>query len=389
MYTQCPQCDTLFSLQAWQLQKAAGRVRCGVCEHTFNALEALSDTPPDGAGDASADELTPEEPLAAEPPPADPPESETAPADPLQSWDDPAEGVEPDRPEALESIETPGAEAADGAVNDPLDPLAADDGPLEGEEDAFSGLEDLYADRAPPYSEKITEELFEQWAAEGMDFTRRPPRGASEGRGEPASVDGEDAGSRVEVAQADDGVAETESGHADAAPPAGRARRGWGRTVLWSLVLLVLTAAAVLQATWLFRDEMATQPWLRGWVEGVCEVLGCSVAAPFEPEHIEVTGRFLEAHPQQDGYLVLGATLVNRHDRPIRYPEVLVELEDLDGHATGAQWFTPHRYLGDGRLRARLDRGMPPGQEIPLRLVFEAPEAGADSFSMEFRPPDA
>ena len=47
MYTQCPDCRASFRVTAAVLQQAAGRVRCGGCGYAFNALERLSEAPPD------------------------------------------------------------------------------------------------------------------------------------------------------------------------------------------------------------------------------------------------------------------------------------------------------------------------------------------------------
>lgn len=43
MYTQCPDCATVFRVTADALKIAQGDVRCGVCSTTFNALENLSE----------------------------------------------------------------------------------------------------------------------------------------------------------------------------------------------------------------------------------------------------------------------------------------------------------------------------------------------------------
>lgn len=45
MYTQCPECGTVFRLSADTLRVAGGDVRCGICSTVFNALDALSDSP--------------------------------------------------------------------------------------------------------------------------------------------------------------------------------------------------------------------------------------------------------------------------------------------------------------------------------------------------------
>lgn len=46
MYTRCPDCQTAFRLSAAVLKKAQGRVRCGGCGSTFNALDHLSEERP-------------------------------------------------------------------------------------------------------------------------------------------------------------------------------------------------------------------------------------------------------------------------------------------------------------------------------------------------------
>lgn len=43
MYTQCPECGTVFKVTPDVLRAARGVVRCGVCDATFNAVQSLSD----------------------------------------------------------------------------------------------------------------------------------------------------------------------------------------------------------------------------------------------------------------------------------------------------------------------------------------------------------
>ncbi|MEQ8207803.1 MAG: zinc-ribbon domain-containing protein, partial [Woeseia sp.] len=47
MYTVCPECKTAFRLNAKILKQAHGRVRCGGCSSTFNAIDHLSEDLPD------------------------------------------------------------------------------------------------------------------------------------------------------------------------------------------------------------------------------------------------------------------------------------------------------------------------------------------------------
>jgi len=52
MYARCPKCHTLFRIRGAQLKAALGYVRCGKCEHLFNALHTLTDTVDEGAVEA-------------------------------------------------------------------------------------------------------------------------------------------------------------------------------------------------------------------------------------------------------------------------------------------------------------------------------------------------
>jgi len=45
LYTQCPDCSTVFRVTAEALRAAQGRVRCGICSAGFDALENLSEAP--------------------------------------------------------------------------------------------------------------------------------------------------------------------------------------------------------------------------------------------------------------------------------------------------------------------------------------------------------
>ena len=46
MYTQCPECLTVYAIDEDALQTSLGIVRCGRCDKRFDALRTLSDTLP-------------------------------------------------------------------------------------------------------------------------------------------------------------------------------------------------------------------------------------------------------------------------------------------------------------------------------------------------------
>jgi predicted Zn finger-like uncharacterized protein len=45
LYTQCPECATVFRVTAGALRAAQGTVRCGICASSFNAIEYLNEQP--------------------------------------------------------------------------------------------------------------------------------------------------------------------------------------------------------------------------------------------------------------------------------------------------------------------------------------------------------
>jgi len=58
LYTQCPDCSTVFRVTAEILRAAQGRVRCGICSSGFNALDNLSEAPVPRVPDEPAHEDT-------------------------------------------------------------------------------------------------------------------------------------------------------------------------------------------------------------------------------------------------------------------------------------------------------------------------------------------
>jgi len=76
MYTQCPECNLMFRVTADVLKQAAGKVRCGGCGNTFNALRYLSEDRPGKQPGRAATGAPPE--LEAEP--GDEPANEPPPA---------------------------------------------------------------------------------------------------------------------------------------------------------------------------------------------------------------------------------------------------------------------------------------------------------------------
>ncbi len=55
MYTQCPHCEAIFRVNMKEITAAHGKLRCGECRNTFDAMDSLSSTLPDGLEQTMAD----------------------------------------------------------------------------------------------------------------------------------------------------------------------------------------------------------------------------------------------------------------------------------------------------------------------------------------------
>ena len=65
MYTQCSNCNAIFRVSMKEVTSAQGELRCGECDHIFNAMDTLSSTLPDdintlgNSDDASTPHIAP------------------------------------------------------------------------------------------------------------------------------------------------------------------------------------------------------------------------------------------------------------------------------------------------------------------------------------------
>ncbi|MDQ2971768.1 MAG: zinc-ribbon and DUF3426 domain-containing protein [Rhodanobacteraceae bacterium] len=88
MYTQCPECLTVYALDAAAIAQGHGSVRCGHCTMLFDALPTLSEAlPPEPFAGLPAHPPAPEPPRLVQPvfrPPADSVSEETPPHAPTQ-----------------------------------------------------------------------------------------------------------------------------------------------------------------------------------------------------------------------------------------------------------------------------------------------------------------
>ena len=163
----CPACGTTFRVRPEQLQARAGRVRCGQCNHAFNALEArvehsplddedFESPPPPAQPEPQAAVATPSLFVLEEKTPAEPPPAEIEAAEP------PDAGFGPfDETPADEAPEPPLEEPAFSAEDDEAPPEAVFERPApEVPPDADERIEPVF---------DLDTEALDEWPAVEID----------------------------------------------------------------------------------------------------------------------------------------------------------------------------------------------------------------------------
>lgn len=291
MLTRCPDCDTTFRITPEQLKVRQGKVRCGECQHVFNALESLI-----------------EETVAVL---AAPPVS--VPVDGFSSEPESTEpvivAVPPEPTFVLEPVQEAVAPSIVDAPVDLLEPL------LEPRLEPVFEPEPEALPEPVPEPESTTEPLPEQaveWTIAGD--TPLP---------DPLLHESPD-----------------EKSHA------GR----W----LWGLGGASAFLALLLQGAIHFRVELAVvSPSARPLLESICGVAGCTVELPSKAELMTIEASDLQPDADQKSLLKLSATLRNRAPFAQAYPHLELSLTDTENRALVRRVMRPEDYLPHGTAIAR------------------------------------
>lgn len=143
--------------------------------------------------------------------------------------------------------------------------------------------------------------------------------------------------------------------------------------VFWSLLLLFGLAAALLQAAYIYRVQLASEfPALRPALERYCEALACTVEYPRRLAQIVIMDSSLQAvrEAQDPGAdddasrLMLSLVLRNNFDRPQQWPSISVDLVDVAGVVAARRALAPADYLPE----LSLQRPFPAQSEVRVSV---------------------
>jgi predicted Zn finger-like uncharacterized protein len=317
--TRCPECATHFRVTAEQLKLRAGRVRCGECQHVFNALDTLIEEPPVVIAPPAVitPTATPDlgqkasfgEELAAAPAPT---------FDSTPASTDGSGGAE--LQQVIESAETLD-DVRESRTPEPV----AEDPPAQAETE--TPTVEPVAEGQPPIRPT-------------QDYSAREPEPWEDAFGE--------------------------------TPPP----RRWPWAVGTMLALLVLGLQAIL----MYRVEIAVLwPESRSLLVAACQMIGCEVTLPAKVALVGIEASDLHPDTAQKGRLALTATLKNRAPFAQHFPHLELTLTDTADKAIVRKVLPPAEYLPH---TATIANGMAPNADIAISVTLDAGELPASGYRL-------
>lgn len=361
MLTRCPACDTHFRVTAEQIKARLGRVRCGACQHAFNALDSLIEEPMPVATAPSVAASSDSAPrhqahqagaFASEPEAAVSPATEGIPYGAPTFEPDSAPMPDfPTRPET--TPHTPGTEPREGnqgrdAADEMIPTPAAGD-----HADHAAALID-----AP--SGVIGSAPGDEGSAAPISFgTEAAPTEAPESE----AVAADDAATADELPEGDDIVAEPQP-------------RRWP----WITGILIAVLVLGLQATLAFRVELAVlSPEAKPALVALCDLAGCEVGLPAKVGLVGIEASDLHPETETKGRLTLTATLKNRAPFAQEFPHLELTLTDTADKPVARKVLAPADYLPP---RTPIAGGMAPNADIAVSVRVDSGEMAASGYRL-------
>jgi predicted Zn finger-like uncharacterized protein len=140
------------------------------------------------------------------------------------------------------------------------------------------------------------------------------------------------------------------------------------RRTLWGLAVGLLAGALAVQASYLFRQDLArVLPGLRPLLVSACEHLGCEMPLPREAAQISIDTSDLQSEPGRPGRFVLHATVKNRAEFLQAWPHLELTLTDANDSALVRKVFSPAEWV----TGARIETGFASRGDAAVRLAFD------------------
>jgi predicted Zn finger-like uncharacterized protein len=404
VYTQCPDCATVFRVTAEALRAAQGDVRCGVCATTFNALENLSEQPfkpaptaptpsPDDSmtveelpggenielGAASAEPDVEEEDKEAEEEPEVAQASEAAEDDEDRALEFHGDAADLDKLFVIEL--PPDAELPD----DDLDPT--DEHPILVLEEKDEPIEE------PPVVESIVLETPPEPPSppEPPPKPPRPPPPAeaapppkpraptvSKSSTSPRILIPDEIRMRLAREAEERALAAKDFEFGEPATPfhgQGILAQRWP----WIAGIAVLALALLVQVVHSQRNDLVRSPALGPVIAGAYALFGLSPLAPTDLAAYELRQWGAASDPNEAGRLLLRASIVNRATYAQPLPLLRLALQDRFGGTLQVRDIGPADYLPGAGVASLLE----PGERADALIRIVDPGPAAVGFELD------
>ncbi len=388
MYTQCPDCATVFRITAEALRSAQGDVRCGVCSTTFNALENLSELAFKAATEDEApspdDSMTVEElpgnenielsaPIELAGVPDAPPEQPAATGeDDASALEFHGDAADLDRLFVVENptlanFDTDAVAANLAAAEPPIDLDSTDEHPilvLEESDDPAPG-ETIVLETPQP-------EPMPEAAATPVPapMPAPPPAGHTAPRilipDEMRKRLAEEAAAREAAARLFE-PDETDGDETD------------GRRWPWVAGVATLALLLGVQVVHAKRNELVRNASFGPVLAGAYDFFGLSVLAPTDLSAYELRQWGAASDPRDANRLVLRASIINRAGYSQPLPLLRLTLQDRFGGTLGPLDVGPADYLPGSGTQTLLE----PGQRADALIRIVDPGSEAVGFELD------
>ncbi len=382
MYTECPNCATVFKITVQQLNAAAGQVRCGRCDNIFSALGNLKDS--DEIIEAEANVASSYDPELYESVAPNKIEEEAstpsvvkdegvADVDVAEELDqqqlldekiiseladlETAESPFEQAQSTLGSTVTDEAKSQDGTDADILDQAMLDQIADETEREPIDSTLSTSRQIVPHVSEFAVDQTDAQSTAHEI-----VPSGA---------------GKKVNVPE--NYVLEELGG----IQPKRKRSWSWLGRMLWSALILLLVLAFGLQLTYFNRTTLVKYQAVVPYLEKMCQIVRqfteCDVPDPIDLTELEVIDRDVRSHPKSKNALLITATILNTAEFAQPFPRLVMSFSGLNDELIAQRPFFPKEYLSED---VDIDKGMNTG--VPVRIMLEIVDPGEEAVNFEF-----
>ena len=162
--------------------------------------------------------------------------------------------------------------------------------------------------------------------------------------------------------------------------PVPSARRKLTNTLLWGGGILLLLVTLAGQFVYFQHAGLGKHAQWRPLVDQLCRFTNCELPAQRDLERLRLSSHLVQFHPGYHDSLLITATLINRAEFEQPFPEIELQMTDVQQQVVASRRFLPQEYLINQRDATLLPRNI----EIPLMLEVLDPGREVVGFRFEF-----